>query len=81
MSFSHTESGPVKAVKDNFKATFDGNPLAEPERSLRQKAENCLAAIENKLGENWPVNFSASGSQTTDGEGNVTAVSLNISIT
>lgn len=81
MSWSFSQSGGVKQVKDALKATYAGTPLNEPERNLRQKAENCLSEVQNKLGETWPVNFSGNGSQTEDGSGNVTAVSLSISIT
>ncbi len=80
MSWLFSQSGPVKQVKDAFKAAAEANPLNEPEKSLRHEGEAALAKIESILGRDFPVNFSGYGSQTTV-DGKVVSVSVNLSIT
>lgn len=77
--WSFTQSGPVRQVKDALKATYVDNPLAQPEQALRQKVENMLTEVQ-KIRDDFPINLSASGSQTMDGN-TVTDVTLNVSIT
>lgn len=81
MSWSFTQSGPVKQVKDAYKAYSEANPLAEPEKSLRHEGEACLAKIEGTLGRDYPVSITAFGSQSTAEDGAVTALNVSITIT
>lgn len=81
MSWSFSQSGPVSVVRQALKATFQGNPLAEPEQTLRHKvAEDFLGQIESKVGANFEVTCEASGSQTVVDK-KVVGLSLNVSIT